>query len=108
MSEDYSKLFQAVFDEVRGQVTDILVKDGKAAAEEFRPYVENIAKWGAEYAVAAIQGDQKAQEHMKMLAHQAELLGVLLSQRARDELIAIVRTVIPIVVRTLLAILLAV
>jgi polyhydroxyalkanoate synthesis regulator phasin len=108
VKEDYSKLFQAVFDEVRGQVTDILVKDGKAAAEEFRPYVENIAKWSGDYAVAAIQGDQHAHEAMKMLTHQAELLGVLLSQRARDELVAIVKLVIPIVVRTILAILVAV
>jgi hypothetical protein len=101
LSEIVESSWPAVYEEVRQTSINILKEAGQDAYEEMKPFVENIARWSADYTLALAQDEPGAEEARKMIIHQLEMIAMHLSHEARKSFYAMIEKDLLILARVL-------
>jgi hypothetical protein len=92
---------KALGDEVAEKVRDILVNDMGALGSELKPLLDNINLWTVKAVRDALAGDRKeiGSENLKMLGHQIELCGALVTQETMQSLRSLAMEILPVALK---------
>jgi hypothetical protein len=96
-----SDAWSATFDEVRTTSLKILKDSGQDSYNEMRPFLENLWKWSADYALSVAQDDPSAEQARAMIISQLEMIAVHLSHDARRAFYAMVEKDLLLVARVI-------
>jgi hypothetical protein len=101
MSDILQAAWAGAYEEVRQRSIEILKTAGEEVYVEMHPFVANLARWSADFAIAKAQGDEDADKNLEMCISQMGMIAAHVGHEAAQALRKVILEDILIIARVL-------
>lgn len=101
MSDLLQAAWAGCYEEVRQRSLEIVKEAGEEVYQEVQPFLSNIAKWSADFAVAKAQGDEDADKNLQMVISQLGMISAHVGHEAAQALRKVIMEDLLIIARVL-------